>query len=60
MILGDEKGQRLVAEILTKEAGRAEAQNILASVYEDIENEVNAYMNKMAGEGDPSVMDQAG
>lgn len=60
LILGDEKGQRLVAEILTKEAGRAEAQNILASVYNDIENEVNAYMNKMAGEGDPSLMDQAG
>lgn len=60
LILGDEKGQRLVAEILTKEAGRAEAQNILASVYNDIENEVNAYMNKMAGEGDPSLMGQAG
>lgn len=43
IILGDERGQRLVYDIMAKEAGRKEAQSILNEVYNDME--------KAAGKG---------
>lgn len=42
LVLQDEQGQRMVAEIMAKEAGRQEAQNILESVYADLQKEAAA------------------
>lgn len=51
LVLGDEKGQRMVAEIMAKEAGRQEAQAILESVYNDLYKEaaMQAELEKQAG-----------
>lgn len=51
-VLATKKGQALVTDIITKEAGRIEAQNIMKEVYEDMKKEAaanqQAYMYKVA------------
>lgn len=52
LVLGTEQGQRMVAEIMAKEAGRQEAQAILQDVYNDLQKEASAQMEKEAGKMD--------
>lgn len=51
-VLATKKGQALVNDILTKEAGRIEAQSILNEVYQDMQKEAaaneQAYMQQVA------------
>lgn len=60
-VLATKKGQALVNDILTKEAGRIEAQGILNEVYQDMQKEAaaneQAYMQQVAYNAHKSNLD---